>query len=816
MKYDTTRAVVTLSVTELCAAATVQGDLDLRHGKGRVFSSSRALLGTKLHQKLQAAQGTRYTPEVPLSDLTVFHDLAFEVSGRCDGIDYTDPLTVHEIKTVTGRALELFPHPAHVAQIKCYAYFVCRSHSLERVRTRLTLCRVEDEKTRDIINEYTAEELRAYYHSLLERIEFRARILRERVTVRLPSARDSRFPYSRVRTGQDIMLKEVYRDIRAGKRAFIEAPTGTGKTISSLYPAVRALGEGHCDKIFYLTAKAAPRAEAYRAAEHIFGAGAHIRTIVLTAREQLCKNAAAKADPLGVSRHCNPYDCPYAKGFFDRCDHALCDALSKHNGFPRKAVEEIAEKYGICPYEFQLNLSELCDLVICDYNYVFDPQIYLRRYFEPEAVDENRYVFLIDEAHNLADRARDMYSAELCNTSLSDVRNAIGIPDEGEELPIHRSLDKLAMAMHNLKRLCKDTLQTDADGVERGYYLSKTSMESFHALVMETKAVFEKHLRRAPLAPEAGAVDHFVSTLKRFLTIAEYYDECFLTFAIVEGNVRTVRLICLDPARILDACLSRAKAAVFFSATLTPLDYFSDILGGGKGAARISLPSPFEQKNLCLVAVPSVSTRYEDRAKSYAKVASLIAAAAYGKAGNYIAYFPSYEYMEKVMRAFAQKYPQVPIVAQSRSMRQSEKEAFLDAFQADGVRRIGFCVLGGSFSEGVDLPGKRLIGSIIVGSGLPGISNERNILKEYYDITRERGFDYAYVFPGMNRVLQAAGRVIRREDDRGVVVLIDDRFASPPLTQLFPEHWSHIQYAGNAKELANLVVDFWKDGEKQK
>lgn len=814
MKYDTDRAVITLSVTELCAISCVHGDLDLRHGRGKGFSFDRARIGSELHRKLQVTQGTRYTPEYPLSHFDTLGDLTFEVSGRCDGVDYTDPLTVHEIKTVSGHALDLPPLPLYVAQLKCYAYFLCSSHSLSRVRTRLTLCRVEDEKTRDIIKEYTVEELKEFYLSLLSRIEFRARFLRERATVRIPSARDSHFPYSHVRAGQDIMLKEVYRDIRAGKRAFIEAPTGTGKTVSALYPAVRALGDGACDKIFYLTAKVAPRAEAYRAAERIFSAGARLCTIVLTAREQMCKNAAAKCDPAGISRHCNPYDCPYAKGFFDRCDHAVADALSAHNGFPRTAIAEIAERFGICPYEFQLSLSEYCDIVICDYNYAFDPMVYLRRYFEPDAVDANRYVFLIDEAHNLADRASAMYSAEFCNLSLSAMRDALGQPEAGEESPLHLSLDKLALTMYNLRRLCSDTLQKDEDGTERGYYVSKNAMESFHKLLGETRAIFEKHLRKAPMSPEAAAIEIFLSAIKRYLTVADYYDECFLTFCELENDIRTVRLICLDPSRILDACLARAKASVLFSATLTPLDYFSDILGGGKGAIRLSLPSPFEQKNLCLVAISSVSTRFEDRDKSYSRIASLIAATAIGKKGNYIVYFPSYDYLEKVQKLFCQKYPYVPLVVQSRSMRQPEKEEFLSAFQADGKLRIGFCVMGGSFSEGVDLPGKRLIGTVIVGSGLPGISNERNILKEYYDVTRERGFDYAYVYPGMNRVLQAGGRVIRREDDRGVVVLIDDRFATPALQQLFPDHWSHIQYAGNAKELANIITEFWSDVSK--
>ncbi len=811
MKYDVERAVVMLSVTELCARATVEGDLDLRFGKSRFPSPARAAEGVKIHKKLQRASEVRYDAEVPLSLSTVFGGLTFEVSGRADGILHTEPPTLHEIKSVSGRSPASAPLPAHVAQLKCYAYFAARTYGLDRIRARLTYCRVEDEKTHDREEEYGVEELERFYLSLLARIEFSARVLREHQTVRIPSAKGCHFPYSSVRAGQDILLRECYRDIRAGKRLFAEAPTGTGKTISTLYPAVRALGDGVCDKIFYLTAKASTRREAYRAAEQLFRAGAQLRTVVLTSREQLCRNAAAKEDPSGISQHCNPYDCPYAKGFFDRCDHAVCEGLSHQNGFQRTSVLALAERFRICPYEFQLALSEYCDIIVCDYNYAFDPQIYLRRYFDAEGADSaGRYVFLIDEAHNLADRAASMYSSQISNAEIERVLQLL--PREDREL--RPSLEKLLLSMHSFPRLCQDNLHTGEDGITRGYYISQNPLESFHTLLQSIRPAVDVYLRTHPSSPEECAVRTLSASLKRFLTVAEYYERGFMTFIELERELYTLRLICLDPSRILDTCLSRARASVLFSATLTPLDYFADILGGGKGAVRISLPSPFEADNLCLVAVPTVDTRLEARASSYKKIASLIAATASGRSGNYIVYFPSYDYMEQVHRAFTERYPRVTTILQTRGMGASDKEAFLSAFREDDRLRIGFCVLGGSFSEGVDLPGRQLIGTVIVGTGLPGISNERNILKEYYDVTRERGFDYAYVYPGMNRVLQAAGRVIRREEDRGVVVLIDARFESTEMHALFPDHWSHLQYAGNAKELANSVAEFWRGIEK--
>ena len=810
MKYDIERAVLTLSVTELCSLAFLGGDLDLRPGMSKRFSAERAQVGAKVHRKLQAEAGAQYDAEVTLTNTTLYHNLAFEVSGRADGILRTDPLTVDEIKTVSSRAFDLPPAPLHDAQVKCYAYFLCREKGMEGISTRLTYYCTEDGRTRYLTTYHTASNLQRFYFDLLSRIEYRARILIERQTVLLPSVHEGRFPYSSVREGQDIMLRECYRDIRAGKRLFVEAPTGTGKTLSALYPAVRAVGEGYCDKIFYLTAKASTRREAFRAAEQIFRAGSHLRTVVLTAREQICQNDLAKRDPAGISRHCNPYDCPYAKGFYDRCGSAVCHALEKQNGFPRTTVLEIAEKFHICPYEFQLELSMFCDIVICDYNYAFDPQVYLRRYFEPDAVAENRYVFLIDEAHNLGDRTCSMYSAELHLSEVAELWRAI--PEE--ENSLRETVEKLAVTMNGFRRLCRETLQTDGEGIERGYYLCHNPMTSFHELVTQTRGALEKWLRLHYGDAAEVAVYTLTAKLKRFELIAEQYDRHFLTFLEVEGDRRTVRLICLDPSSILEAALSRAQASVLFSATLTPPDYFADILGGGKDAVRISLPSPFNPKNCCVVAIPSVSTRYEDRAATYKKLAAYVAATVSGKKGNYIVYFPSYQYMEAVHKAFAERYPAVSTVVQTRGMTQSEREAFLDAFVADGALRVGFCVLGGSFSEGVDLPGKKLIGVIVVGTGIPAISNERNILRDYYETTRESGYDYAYTYPGMNRVLQAAGRVIRREDDRGVIVLIDERYESPRYIPLLPEHWNHLQYARNPNELAKTVLEFWSDSEK--
>ena len=598
-------------------------------------------------------------------------------------------------------------------------------------------------------------------------------------------------------------MRECYHDLKAGKILFAEAPTGIGKTASTLYPAIRALGSGVCDRVFYLTAKAPPRHEAYRTAAKLFEAGARLRTLVLTAREELCQNAAAKADPAGLSYHCNSRDCPFARGFYDRCGKAIFSLFSEGNGYPRTTILEKAKAYGICPYEFQLELWQFCDIVICDYNYIFDPFAYLRRCFAGEG-DGRRNVFLVDEAHNLATRASEMYSASL---ALGDLRVCLETLEPGSA-PFE-TLSALAGIMENCRELCRETLTKDDEGIERGYELNPSPKEEVFAAVAHAKEELERYLPRHMEEARTPILARTLKSLARFSEISDGYDKRFTTFLEVEGDDRRIRLICLDPSEKLSACLKKSVGAVFFSATLTPLDYFAAILGGGKRALTLSLPSPFPPENLCIAVYPGISTRYADREKSYSKLASVIAGAVSGKPGNYIVYFPSYAYLDEVKKRFSEKYPKVPLVVQAPGMGQAEKESFLSAFQEDGKLRVGFCVLGGSFSEGVDLPGGRLIGSIVVGTGLPGISNERNILMEYYERERERGFDYAYTYPGMNRVLQAAGRVIRTETDRGILVLVDDRYTDLKQKLLFPEHWQNIRVAENAKELAAIVSQFW-------
>ncbi len=796
MIYNPDTCTVELGVRSLCALAMRSGDLDFRRG------GTRALInGADIHRRLQAEAGGYYNPEVSLSCTTLFEGMYYTVSGRADGIIRTDEgLIVDEIKCVSPYAFSEKPTEAHLAQLKCYAYFLCVRDDLGFVRARLTYFNTDSKKIKYFNFTLEREKLKAFYLGLLEKIKFYAELCAKRTLEVLPAAANAVFPYTGLREGQQMMMRECFGAIKHGDRLFLEAPTGTGKTISSLYPAMRALGTGYVDKIFYLTAKASVRREAYAAASKLFSTGVGIRAITLSAKEQMCACREKSCD----ANMCTPDRCARAAGYYDRLDGALRELLTTANGYPAKTIRLCADKYGICPYELSLDLSELCDIIICDYNYAFDPSVYLHRYFG-EGGRREKYVFLIDEAHNLADRARDMYSAQL---NLSDFLRVSARGGECERL-----LCDVTGKFASLRRLCKDTLARDAGGTERGFFISSQPLEGFCEQLLVFKKKCDTFLRKNPDYEHFDELYALCSSVRKYLCVNEYFDKGFLCFLEVCGEDIYLKTFCRDPSRVMNTLLCRAVSSVMFSATLAPMEYFCDVLGCSGSAVCVSLPSPFDSERLSVSIVDKLSLRYSDRAENIRKYVSIIAATVSVRAGNYLVYFPSYDCLEKVYKVFSLKYPRVQTVVQKKGMTPKEREEFLLSFKDDTERlRIGFCVLGGMFAEGVDLPGSRLIGTVIFGVGLPGLSNERNIIKEYFDEDSGRGYEYAYTYPGMNNVLQAAGRVIRSESDRGVVVLVDDRYASPEYRRLFPTHWKNIQYAGNAASLAEILRRFWKNG----
>ncbi len=880
MHYDHKTDRVVLPIRELISMALMGGDIDTR----RPPSASRRARRGALTLPPSAAKdalplSTASTPTL-LSLTATCEGMRFFVEGQADSLrratagSTADTPFVELVRRVSGAPAfyARSPREEDLAELCCLGYMLTAvgedpsalaeaDRPARPVTLRLTYERGSTRATDDAEAERayvdhicTPSQLAGVFLALLRMILPRARDLCERETTVRTAAARAVFPYPFIRDAQQEMITECWRDLRAGKILFAEAPTGIGKTISALYPAVRCLGEGRADKIFYLTAKNATRREAFLAMEKLVAAGTPLRAIVITARESVCLSEAARSSSTRLSAFCHPDACPYAKGHYDRVEAAIEDLLATGNGlFSGLTILAAARKWQVCPYELSLDLSERCEVIICDYNYAFDPAVSLRRYFSDglPGTPGHRYLFLVDEAHNLPDRARDMYGALLTLRSLEAVQTTLhdyetnpargaGIfpfedgPDADDDRSPRLSsaaLDDVIGAVGRLRGRCAEFMETGGDGVRRGVSLDHGEPTELITAVRRLVTTAERWLRRHAGHPLYGTVDGLAVSLRSFRTACDLRagaDESFVTFTEVEGDEVTVRLVCLDPAPLLRPILRAAVGSVLFSATLTPAAYFADVLGGDRNSLLVSFDSPFPRDHLRVAVCDRVSTRYEDREASYRRVVSYIAATVAAKRGNYLVYFPSYGYLEKVLELFRRKYPKVRTVVQTRGMSGAARDAFIAAFAesgGDAHTQVGFCVLGGSFSEGVDLPGNCLIGTVIVGVGIPGLSNERNIMREYFDRRDDgevneavgpggRGYAYAYLYPGMNRILQAAGRVIRRPEDRGVVVLIDDRYAAPPYPALFPTHWEDLAAVGDPASLNRYLTDFWCEGQE--
>ena len=733
MHYNPTTEQIEISVRELCALAFKGGSLDNRVPPQNPYR--RAEEGRKTHEKLrslrEAGKGMGPTPEAPRkprgseervlpaeplptptyhAEVVLHHTcrmegVTFSVSGRADGVWY-DPAggcIVEEIKSVTGMAdyYVRSPREADLAQLTCYGYFLCAAKGLSQVTLRLTYVTPGHEEEAYFADSIlSARQLEGGYAAILRMILPRAKDMAERETTLRRIAKNAVFPYLEVRDAQQDMIRECWRDMRGGKTLFAEAPTGIGKTIATLYPAVRVFGEGRCDKIFYLTAKNATRREAFAAVQKLNEAATPIRACVITARESACICEAAKEGGNRISTYCNPVSCPYAKGYFDRVESVIFDLLgSGKTLFSGLDIRAAAKKWQVCPYELALDLSELCEIIICDYNYVFSPSVYLRRYFTEGIphTEGHRYLFLVDEAHNLPDRARDMYSGSLSLTHVTAVQDAmrewethigkdfifptedVGYAEDDKTSPRLKasSLDDLIGVLSRMSHACAETTVVDTDGVKRGVSLDRNQPVALCDVTRNLSTLCDRWLRRNTTHPLYATVDALATALRSFRIAADYYDRRFATFVEVEGDDVRVKLTCLDPAGILRPILQKAEAQVLFSATLTPNDYFADILGGDRDSVLVNFESPFPRDHLCVAVCDGVSTRYEDRDGSCRKIMNYIAATVSAKRGNYMVYFPSYAYLDKVYALFQKKYPTVKTVVQKPGMTYAERDAFI-------------------------------------------------------------------------------------------------------------------------------------------
>lgn len=777
---------VKLPVRQLVEFVLRGGSIDDRFG-----GADRALEGGRIHRRLQKQEGKGYQAEVKFSYTCVYEGTEFTVEGRADGVFVQDDLpAIDEIKT-TAAPLEMITpdfNRLHWAQAQCYAYFYAVQKDLPEVVVRLTYFQIETEEIKRFFHQFSREELAVFYEDLLRRYKVWADFQSQWELLRNRSIVPLTFPFPAYRKGQREMAAAVYRTIQHDRRLFCQAPTGIGKTISTLFPAVKAMGNGFTEKIFYLTAKTITRQSAENAANLLRQQPLRLKTVTLTAKDKIC---------FLTERHCNPVDCQYADGHFDRVNDVLLRMLQNEDAFTREVIERYAKEGRVCPFELGLDLTLWCDCIICDYNYLFDPTVSLKRFFGDTG---GNYTFLIDEAHNLVDRAREMYSAKLTKSAFRSLHKALGKTGDKR---LKSALNKVDAALRELRKSC---------GEEK--VVSQTEpLTDFNKLLPSLVSRLEEWLREHLEASQHGEALELYFQLLQYQRTAELYDDHYITMLYPFGYNLTVTQFCRDPSALLDQAMEKGNAAVLFSATLSPMGYYQSVLGGGENCLRCRLPSPFPPTNLGLFVNDRISTRYQDREQTYDAVAQNIFTMVSAKKGNYMAFFPSYSYCKQVYERFCELCGENirPIMQQS-GMEESEREQFLLQFEENPSQSMAaFCVMGGIFSEGIDLKGSRLIGAAIVGVGLPQVGPEPNAIREYYQEKNGMGFDFAYRFPGMNKVLQAAGRVIRDSGDRGVVLLIDQRFSTPSYRSLFPEHWSHWKSVRSNLELETQLHNFWQN-----
>jgi len=844
---------------------------DLESGSGRMDADAMQA-GSRLHRKIQKSMGSNYTAELPLSIELPLADGEEEfllvVEGRADGVirNADDSFIIDEIKCTYRDVAHLEKaEQVHLAQARCYAYMLGvkegklsdwkgtgpvqtdgteteetmqgRGDEKEAEETQadggtfgiqLTYCNIETENIRHFKEELSAEELTGWFAGLIKEYAKWAAWERRWKKLRNASAKELQFPFP-YREGQRDFTAGVYRSILREKKLFAMAPTGVGKTISTVFPAVKAVGEGITEKMFYLTAKTIVRTVAEETFSLLSERGLMFKTVTITAKEKIC---------VLEKPECNPFSCPRAKGHFDRVNDALFDMLTNEKNITRDLIEAYAEKHMVCPFEFCLDLTLWADAVICDYNYVFDPTVALKRFFSGDG--KNPYVFLIDEAHNLPERAREMYSATLWKEEFLSVKRLLG-----KQMPkLVKRLEACNKELLRLKRECDS-------------FKEYTEFGGLSLVLTRLMTECEEYLKdeKRP-GNERDEVLNLYFEVRHFLAMYDFSDTDYRYYASYgEDGSFYVRVQCMQPARALGEQLKKGKSAVFFSATLLPVRYYMEELGGTEEDYAIYVPSPFAKEQRKVYVGYDVNFRYANRGrKMYEKAAEYILAFTAAKTGNYFVFFSSYKMLQDVAKVLEEKMGAtlgasahileyisgentdaesgeeteektegktgecaagVYLHKQKTNMTETEREEFLLQFSEDTTEtHIGLCVLGGIFGEGIDLKGERLIGAVIVGTGLPLVCEERELFRRYYDEKEGTdGFSCAYLYPGMNKVQQAAGRVIRTMEDKGAVLLLDDRFAGAQYTALFPKEWYPYEIV-MLPELENSLKNFWEKTEE--
>lgn len=798
-----------VSVRQLVEFILREGSIDNRKSSG---SDTAMQEGSRIHKMLQRRMGSEYHAEIGLNYTWASEEYDIIIEGRADGIiDHNwgmhtpeetgkeeNKVVIDEIKG-TYRDLKRITAPVgvHLAQAKCYAFMYASEHQLDQIGVRMTYCQMETEELKYFHEDYTFQELKGWFEDLMLEYKKWADFQFTWNTVRTASIRQLAFPFP-YREGQKELVTYVYQTIYHKRKLFLEAPTGVGKTISTVFPAVKSMGEGLIEKIFYLTAKTITRTVAQECFGLLQQNGLQMKTIVLTAKDKICfmkQEETAKEEA-----ECNPEACLYADGHYDRINDAMYDLLTHEAHFTREKVQAYAAKHQVCPFELSLDMSLFADAVICDYNYVFDPRVYLKRFFA-DGLGKRDYVFLIDETHNLLDRGREMYSAALLKDSFLGTKRLV------KELSprIAKLLDKCNKELLVMKRQCES-------------YRREEEIDSFVRMLNHLYAAIDDFLDEHDTFPNKKELLDFYFEAAHFLNIYEIMDENYVVYSqLLDNGDFMLKLFCVNPARNLRQCMHKGRSTILFSATLLPIQYYKKLLGGEPTDYEVYAKSTFDEKKKALFIANDVTSKYARRSeREFLRIAEYIYEVVRQRHGNYMVFLPSHLFLEQVYRCFMEGYYRADFmecIVQEDYMSEAKREEFLLRFHqetADASVLIGFCVMGGIFSEGIDLKRDSLIGAVIVGTGIPQVGCERELLKQHFDAQGENGFDYAYRYPGMNKVLQSAGRVIRTAEDIGVVALLDERFLEPQYRRMFPREWSQYEVV-SVSGIAGRVERFWNE-----
>ncbi len=695
------------------------------------------------------------------------------------------------------------PPKALVAQVRAEGYITAHLLALregyDAVSLHMLYLNPDTDEQRAVDEHLTCKTLRTFFAKCLKSVCVYAAPAVERVTRRLPSLVKLPFPYAHVREGQHEFIRAVHRTVARGGRLCAEAPTGIGKTVSTLYPALRAMGEGACDKIFYLTPKTTTVEAVQSCLCDLAEVGADVRAVSVVAKERLCRRGT-------VCRQSRDA-CPLLKN--NRlADAALALYREGHTLVGREQLHRTADAFRVCPYELSLCYAELCDVVVCDFNYLFDPTVYLRRFFDTGG----RYAFLIDEAHNLPDRAREMYSQSITADELAPLSYDFGEHNVLRPIMEQAKTQFCELLFAFLKDDMRKNAQGDPVGFAHGRALPQALFDLFFALLPAAEEEVFQALRDKSEQGDAHrqAARAYYYRIKGVTEALARFDRTHEWFMQLQDGILSLKLFCVDPSVIIGERLGRGHSAVLFSATLSPIEYYRSLFGFERGDEVLSVESPFDPDRLCISVMDAISIRYSERERTMGAVLRTLAAAISPHRGHYMVFSPSFAYNDALYDAFVKRYPNVRAIKQTPSMTDRQKGEFLAAFaEEDPSYLVAFCVMGGIYSEGIDLCGDKLIGAILIGVGMPGVSAERESICAYYDERSDAGKAYAYMYPGLNKVLQAAGRVIRTEQDRGVLVLIDDRLADPAYKRSIPKRFHTLKFVSDPKALHHRISAFW-------